>query len=125
MLFRSDILDRLGLGDAAEQTVSSLSEGGRKLLDVALSLVLRPSLLLMDEPTSGVSVKDKFDVMDRVLRALEETRVTTIFVEHDMEIIERYAQRALAFDGGHMIADGTVDAILADPAVRESVLGAA
>jgi len=121
----ADILDRLGLGDVAEQTVSSLSEGGRKLLDVALSLVLRPSLLLMDEPTSGVSVKDKFDVMDRVLRALDETRVTTVFIEHDMEIIERYAQRALAFDGGRVIADGTVDAILADPVVRESVLGAA
>ncbi len=121
----ADVLDRLGLADVADRPVASLPEGGRKLLDVALSLVLRPSLLLMDEPTSGVSVKDKFDVMERVLRALEETRVTTIFVEHDMEIVERYARRALAFDGGRIIADGTVEAILADPTVRESVLGAA
>jgi branched-chain amino acid transport system ATP-binding protein len=77
----------------------------------------------MDEPTSGVSAKDKFAVMDTLMPALAERGVTTIFVEHDMEIVERYASRAVAFDGGKIIADGQVAGVLARPEVRRAVLG--
>jgi branched-chain amino acid transport system ATP-binding protein len=77
----------------------------------------------MDEPTSGVSARDKFSVMDTLMPALKEHSVTTIFVEHDMEIIERYAERAVAFDGGKIIADGSVADVLARPDVRRAVLG--
>ena len=103
--------------------MSKLPEGGRKVLDVALSVVLEPKVLLMDEPTSGVSARDKFSVMDTLMPALRERRVTTIFVEHDMEIVERYAERAVAFDGGRIIADGPVADVLARPEVRRAVLG--
>ena len=109
---------RAGAGE-----VSNLPEGGRKVLDVALSVVLEPKLLLMDEPTSGVSAKDKFAVMDTLMPALKERRVTTIFVEHDMEIVERYATRAIAFDGGKILADGPVADVLKRPEVRRAVLG--
>jgi branched-chain amino acid transport system ATP-binding protein len=118
-----DLLARFGLGEHAAMTVSNLPEGGRKVLDVALSIVLEPKVLLMDEPTSGVSAKDKFSVMDTLMPALQERRVTTIFVEHDMEIIERYAGRAAAFDSGKIIADGPVAEVLARPEVRRAVLG--
>ena len=57
---------------------------------------------------SGVSARDKFSLMDTLMPALAERRITTIFVEHDLEIIERYAKRAVAFDGGKIIADGPV-----------------
>ena len=93
------------------------------MLDVALSVLLEPKLLLMDEPTSGVSARDKFSLMDTLMPALAERRITTVFVEHDMEIIERYAGRAVAFDGGRIIADGPVADVLARPAVRRAVLG--
>jgi branched-chain amino acid transport system ATP-binding protein len=118
-----ELLERFGLAGHAAQSAANLPEGGRKLLDVAMSFVLQPRLLLMDEPTSGVSAKDKFAVMDTVMNALAERGVTTIFIEHDMEIVERYARRGVAFAGGRIIADGDVSAVLAEPEVRRSVLG--
>lgn len=118
-----DALARFGLREQVNEIVSNLPEGGRKVLDVALSVVLEPKLLLMDEPTSGVSAKDKFAVMDTLMPALKERRVTTIFVEHDMEIVERYATRAIAFDGGKILADGPVADVLKRAEVRRAVLG--
>jgi len=118
-----EVLARFALREQAAATASSLPEGARKLLDVALSVILEPKLLLMDEPTSGVSARDKFSVMDTLMPALAARHVTTIFVEHDMEIIERYAQRAVAFDGGRIIADGAVAEVLARRDVRRAVLG--
>jgi branched-chain amino acid transport system ATP-binding protein len=122
-LARADAtLRQFGLREQAQAAVSNLPEGGRKVLDVAMSVVLEPKLLLMDEPTSGVSAKDKFAVMDTLMPALKERQVTAIFVEHDMEIVERYASRAIAFDGGKILADGLAE-VLARPAVRRAVLG--
>lgn len=93
------------------------------MLDVVLSVILEPKVLLMDEPTSGVSARDKFSVMETLMPTLRERRVTTIFVEHDMEIIERYAERAVAFDAGRIIADGPVAGVLGQAEVRRAVLG--
>jgi len=117
------VLGQFGFDDADRQIVANLPEGARKLLDVAVSFILRPTLLLMDEPTSGVSVSDKFAVMDTLMQVLKETNVTTVLIEHDMEIIERYADRALAFDGGQIIADGRVADVLDDRDVRRAILG--
>lgn len=116
-----EILNQFGFRD--ERAVVTLPEGERKLLDVALSFALRPTLLLMDEPTSGVSMRDKFAVMDTLVRVLKQNRMTAVFVEHDMEIVERYAERVLAFSDGKVIADGTVTAVFADPAVKTAILG--
>jgi branched-chain amino acid transport system ATP-binding protein len=77
----------------------------------------------MDEPTSGVSARDKFSVIETLMPVLKQRGVTTILVEHDMEIVERYAERAVAFDGGKIIADGPVADVLARPDVRRAVLG--
>lgn len=118
-----DVLTRFGLREHAAKPVASLPEGGRKVLDVALSVILEPKLLLMDEPTSGVSAKDKFTVMETLIPVLRDRGVTTIFVEHDMEVVERYAGRALAFDSGKVIADGPVAAVLSSRDVRRAVLG--
>jgi branched-chain amino acid transport system ATP-binding protein len=118
-----EILGQFGLSDQADATVSNLPEGGRKILDVALSIILEPKVLLMDEPTSGVSARDKFSVIETLMPVLKQRGVTTIFVEHDMEIVERYAERAVAFDGGKIIADGPVADVLARPDVRRAVLG--
>jgi branched-chain amino acid transport system ATP-binding protein len=118
-----DLLARFGLREQGAATVWHLPEGGRKVLDVVLSVVLDPKVLLMDEPTSGVSARDKFAVMDMLLPALKERGVTTIFVEHDLEILERYAERAVAFDSGRILADGPVAGVLAQADVRRAVLG--
>jgi branched-chain amino acid transport system ATP-binding protein len=118
-----ETLGRFGLEAYAHRPVSELPEGGRKLLDIALAFALRPKLLLMDEPTSSVSIKDKFQVMDTLIRVVRESRLTTIFVEHDMEVVQRYGRRVLAFNDGRVIADGTPEAVLADAEVRKAVLG--
>jgi branched-chain amino acid transport system ATP-binding protein len=118
-----DFLARFGLSDHATAAVRTLPEGARKVLDVVLSVILEPKVLLMDEPTSGVSAGDKFSVMETLMPTLRERRVTTIFVEHDMEIIERYAERAVAFDAGRIIADGPVAGVLGQAEVRRAVLG--
>jgi len=118
-----EILVRFGLEAYAKRPVNELPGGGRKLLDIALAFALKPKLLLMDEPTSGVSVEDKFQVMDTLVNVLKESDITTIFVEHDMEVVQRYSRRVLAFNDGRVIADGEPDSVLADPEVRFAVLG--
>jgi branched-chain amino acid transport system ATP-binding protein len=120
-----ETLTRFGLETYAHRPVSELPEGGRKLLDIALSFALKPKLLLMDEPTSGVSIKDKFQIMDTLIAVVQESRLTTIFVEHDMEVVQRYGRRVLAFNDGRVIADGGPEAVLTDPEVRKAVLGRA
>jgi len=118
-----DVLQRFGLGAYAWRPVSELPEGGRKLLDIALSFALKPKLLLMDEPTSGVSIEDKFQIMDTLVAVLRQSDVTTVFVEHDMDVIQRYSRRVLVFDNGRVIAEGPPNEVLADPEVRKAVLG--
>lgn len=120
-----EILERFGLRAYAERPVVQLPEGGRKLLDVALSFALAPRLLLMDEPTSGVSIEDKSRIMDTLVTVLQQGAVTAIFVEHDMDIVQRYAHRVLVFDNGKVIAQGEPDRVLADAEVRKAVLGRA
>jgi branched-chain amino acid transport system ATP-binding protein len=117
------VLERFGLGAYAHRLASELPEGGRKLLDIALSFALKPKLLLMDEPTSGVSIEDKFQVMDTLMKVVQESRLTTVFVEHDMEVVQRYSRRVIAFDNGRVIADGEPARVLADADVRRAVLG--
>ncbi|NOZ27590.1 MAG: ABC transporter ATP-binding protein [Chloroflexi bacterium] len=115
------ILGPFGIRDYADQPVVALPEGGRKLLDIALAFALRPRLLLMDEPTSGVSMRDKFGVMDTLMGVLQSAGVTTLFVEHDMEVIRRYAGRVLVLHQGRIIADGPPEAVLADVATEGMV----
>lgn len=117
------ILGQFGLDGHEPERAGLLPEGARKLLDVALSFARRPQVLLMDEPTSGVSVRDKFRVMDTLIPVLKQGGVTAIFVEHDMEVVQKYAERVLAFNEGVVLADGPPGAVLADPAVRRAILG--
>lgn len=118
-----DLLEQFGLGSYADRPVSVLPEGGRKLLDIALSLALKPRLLFMDEPTSGVSAQDKFKVMDTLTDVLQQVGVTIIFVEHDMDVVYRYADRVLAFSYGQIMADGDPQALFADADIRRAVVG--
>jgi branched-chain amino acid transport system ATP-binding protein len=119
------LLDRFGLGDTADRPVSHLAGGVRKLVDIAMALVRRPKLLLLDEPTSGVSAEEKFVTMDRVIRAVAGLPTTIVFVEHDMDIVNKYSDRVVAFYNGRILADGAPAAILQDPDVRRYVTGSA
>ena len=117
------ILTRYKLEAHRDSTVSALAQGVRKLLDIAMAVVSRPRILLLDEPTSGISVEEKFDFMDIVMDALKEDGVTVLFVEHDMEIVARYVSRVLAFYQGEIIADMPPKKALSDKKVQEFVIG--
>ncbi len=100
-----ELLGRFGLADLADRPVSELAGGVRKLIDIAMALVRRPKLLLLDEPTSGVSAEEKFATMDRVIHAV--------------------ADRVVAFYSGRILADGNPNDVLKDPEVRRYVTGGA
>jgi len=116
-------LELVGLAARVCARAALLPEGHRKLLDVAMALVLRPRLLIMDEPTSGVSSEEKHQIMATLMHALQERRVTSIFVEHDIDIVRRYASRLAAWIAGRIAADGPPEQVLADPEVVRHVIG--
>jgi branched-chain amino acid transport system ATP-binding protein len=120
-----EMLERFGLGAYRDRPAGLLPEGVRKLLDVAMGLVTKPRVLLLDEPTSGVSADEKFAIMDLVMAAVRGAEVTVLFVEHDMEVVARYAARVLAFADGRIIADGAPASVLRDAEVRRYVIGEA
>jgi branched-chain amino acid transport system ATP-binding protein len=117
------ILDRFGIAAHRNDRASEVSQGVRKLMDIAMATVHRPRLLLLDEPTSGVSVEQKFAIMDVIMAALRAENITVLFVEHDMDIIARYATRVLAFYDGTIIADGPPHDVIDDPQVRRYIIG--
>ena len=118
-----EVLERFGLAAYRDRPAGILPEGVRKLLDVAMAMVVKPRILLLDEPTSGVSADEKYAIMEIVMGAVRGAGVTVLFVEHDMDIVARYAGRVLAFAAGRIIADGTPEAVLNDAGVRQQVIG--
>ena len=117
------LLDLVGVKSYAERKARELPEGQRKLVDIALALALKPRLLLMDEPTSGVASSEKLGIMDILTAALAKEKVTSVFVEHDMDMVERYANRVAVWNMGKIQKVGTPAEVLADPKVREQVIG--
>jgi len=117
------ILDLYKIKKQSDLIVSTLSQGMRKLLDIAMAVVGNPKVLLLDEPTSGVSVEEKFGIMDIVISALKKSGTTVLFVEHDMEIVERYVDRVIAFYQGQVICDDTPKKALKNKKVIQYVLG--
>jgi len=119
------ILERFGLASYRDKNAQVLPGGVRKLLDIALTMVAKPTILLLDEPTSGVSAEEKFGIMDMVMSAVKAEGATVLFVEHDMEVVSRFAQRVIAFYDGRIIADAAPEIALTDPEVKRYVVGGA
>ena len=117
------LIELIGLRREAYQPVANLPEGMRKLTDIALALALHPQLLLLDEPTSGVSSDEKFSLMETLIAALRRQSVTAVFVEHDIELVRKYADRVAVWDQGRVIAVGEPERILSDGRVVQTVVG--
>jgi branched-chain amino acid transport system ATP-binding protein len=117
------ILERFGLAEYRDKNAQVLPGGIRKLLDIALTMVARPKILLLDEPTSGVSAEEKFQIMEMIMKAVRAEGITVMFVEHDMEVVSRFAERVLAFYDGRIIADAPPQEALNDPEVKRFVVG--
>lgn len=117
------VLKEFGVAHYEDNVANTVPQGARKLIDIAMAMVSRPRMLLLDEPTSGVSAEEKFPLMDTVMAAVRQSGVTVLFVEHDMEVVERYVSRILAFYAGEIIADGPPGQVLDDERVQELVVG--
>ena len=117
------LINLVGLEEMAARPTSKLPEGMRKLADIALALALKPRLLLLDEPTAGVSADEKFPLMDTLSAALRAQSVTAVFVEHDMTLVRNYADRVVVWDQGKVADDGDPAAILSDVRVTQNVVG--
>src|SRR5208337_244046 len=104
-----DVLGQFGLKDKSQVLAGGLAQGERKLLDVAVAYALRPKLLFLDEPTSGVSTRDKAPIMDIVTSIVRSGGITVVIIEHDMDIVFRYSERIVVMHQGVILADGTPD----------------
>lgn len=120
-----ELLEKLDLMQFKDMMPEGLAGGTRKLLDILMALVLKPTILLLDEPTSGVSEQEKDGLMEKVLQAVEGQQMTTILVEHDMDVVRKFSSRVLAFVAGEVAADGTPDTVFQNQVVIEFITGSA
>lgn len=118
-----EVLARFGIEHWAEHEITTLPQGVRKLVDIAMATVSGPDLLFLDEPTSGVSADEKMEIMQVLITALKATNTAVLFIEHDMEIVEAFSPRVAAFYEGTILADGPTAEVLANEKVREFVIG--
>jgi len=118
-----DQLEKVGLADRRNAVVSALSHGERRQLEVAVVLAVAPRMVLFDEPTAGMSGAET-ERFAELVEALPRD-ITTVIVEHDLDVVFRLAERISVLAAGRLIAEGTPAEVRADEAVNEAYLGAA
>jgi branched-chain amino acid transport system ATP-binding protein len=118
-----DLLEQFRLEDVADEVAETLPHGDRKLLDVAISFALEPNYLLLDEPTSGVGSEEKEYVIETVVEASKKQNVSTVTIEHDMDIVRNYADRMVALVEGSVFREGPPTLLDTDAELRRTLLG--
>jgi branched-chain amino acid transport system ATP-binding protein len=116
-------LERLGLAAIADVPAGFLSHGDQRLLEIAMALAQRPRLLLLDEPTQGLSVEETAQAVETLAALMVDGDVTVLLVEHDMEVVFRLADKITVLHRGAVIADGTPQTIRDDSEVQRAYLG--
>jgi len=117
------LLARLRIDDLADAHCAALAYGDAKRLELALALALAPRLMLMDEPTAGMTPRSRRDLMALATGLAERDNVAVLFTEHDMDIVFGFADRVLVLDRGELIAEGSPAEIRASPRVKAVYLG--
>jgi len=121
---RADLaLERLGLTAIGDRPAGLLSHGDQRLLEVAMALAQEPRLLLLDEPTQGLSVEETAQAVDTLAVLLADNSISVLLVEHDMDVVFRLAHRITVLHRGAVIADGTPQAVRQDAEVQRAYLG--
>jgi branched-chain amino acid transport system ATP-binding protein len=117
------LLARVRMTRFADQGCATLAYGDAKRVELALALAGGPRLLLMDEPTAGMSPNSRNRLMQLAANLAREEEIAVLFTEHDMDVVFGHADRVIVLDRGRIIAEGTPEAIRADPRVRAIYLG--
>ena len=115
------ILASLRLGEVANRATRELAYGQQRLLEIALALATRPRALLLDEPAAGVPKGESAELFAVISNLSSE--LTVLFIEHDMNVVFRFASRIIVMVGGRILVEGTPDEVGRDPRVREVYLG--
>jgi branched-chain amino acid transport system ATP-binding protein len=118
-----ELLDSVGLAAEAEIEARTLSHGDQRALDIALALATKPKLLLLDEPTSGMSPAETGKTTELVADLARSAGLTILFSEHDMDVVFGISERVTVLHQGRVIADGTVDEVQRNPEVMAVYLG--
>jgi len=116
-------IEMVGLTGKRDTLSANLSHGDQKLLDIALTLVLEPKVLLLDEPTAGMGPEERWRVIEKVRELWDRQKITVVFIEHDMDIVFRIAPSIRVLSYGRVLAEGTPQEIRTNPAVIEAYLG--
>ena len=117
------LLDAVGLLDRAAEVSGYLSHGAQKQLELGIALALEPEILLLDEPTAGMSATETHEAIALIERMARERHLTLLFTEHDMAVVFSIAHRITVLHQGKVIADGAPEDVRRDPEVRRVYLG--
>ena len=116
-------LKTIELDGLADRVVDDISHGDRKRLEFGMVLAPRPKVLLLDEPTAGMGLRERHELIDLVLAVTRERRLTLVFVEHDIDVVFKAAQSITVMALGGVFAEGKPDEIAANSAVQDIYLG--
>jgi len=117
------MLELLGLAPVGDRVVESLSLGVGRLVEIGRALMTEPTLLLLDEPSSGLDRDETAELEKTLLAVHRERDIAILLVEHDVELVRSFVERVYVLDFGTLIASGPTDAVFADDAVRKAYLG--
>ncbi len=119
----AELIDTLRLSDVANEKTRNLAYGKQRLIEIALALAAKPQVLLLDEPAAGVPTGESRELFDTIARLPRD--VTILLIEHDMNLVFRFAERISVLVGGALLVEDTPDAIAKDKRVKEVYLGEA
>jgi branched-chain amino acid transport system ATP-binding protein len=125
-LFRAEtsaLLEAVGLADRSDVRSGELSYGAQKQIELGVALASEPGLLLLDEPTAGMSAQETHEAIRLVQRIAAERALALLFTEHDMDVVFSIAERIAVLHQGRLVAEGSPDHVRADPEVRRVYLG--
>ncbi len=117
------LLEKFNIVEFSNQKVGLMPQGARKILDILIAILGNPSIVLLDEPTSGISSDEKYTVMEHTLKAITNFNISVLFIEHDMDIIRKFSKRVIAFYSGKIIADGFPKNVLEQEDVLKFIVG--
>jgi branched-chain amino acid transport system ATP-binding protein len=122
-VFARELLDYVGIGKSADEYARNLSYGDQRRLEVARALALRPTVLLLDEPTAGMNPQESAEFVAFVHRVRNDRDLAVLLIEHDMSVVMKVSERITVLDRGECIAEGSPDKIRNDQRVVEAYLG--